>query len=69
MNEKIKFEGLDRRIDSIEECLKKNRIENLSDAKKICEEKNINTEKIIKSIQPIAFDNAFGHILWDVQLL
>ena len=59
MNDEIKFEGKERRIDTIEKCLKKNGIESLSSAKKICEEKNINPEEIIKSIQPIAFDNAF----------
>ena len=58
MNSKINFEGMERRISSIEKCLKDNNIGSLYDAKKICEEKNIYPEQIIKSIQPIAFDNA-----------
>lgn len=58
MNDKINFEGMERRISNIEKCLKNNDIESLYDARKICEEKNIYPEQIIKNIQPIAFDNA-----------
>lgn len=54
----INFEGKDRRIDSINSCLRKHGITNLSEAKKICDEKNIYPEKIVRSVQPIAFENA-----------
>ena len=55
---KINFEGLERRITSINECLQKNGIKDLSEAKEICDKKNISPEKIVRSVQPIAFDNA-----------
>jgi hypothetical protein len=58
MNENILFEGWERRAESINKCLKTYNIISLEEAKKICEEKNIFPDKIIKSIQPIAFDNA-----------
>ncbi|MBR2735013.1 MAG: GGGtGRT protein, partial [Clostridia bacterium] len=54
----ITFEGIERRITSIKSCLEKNGIKDLSEAKKICNEKNINPEKIVRSVQPIAFENA-----------
>ncbi len=55
---KINFEGMERRITSINDCLQKNGIKDLSETKKICNERNINPEKIVRSIQPIAFENA-----------
>lgn len=55
---KINFEGIERRITSIKSCLEKNGIKDLSETKKICNEKNINPEKIVRSVQPIAFENA-----------
>lgn len=58
MSENVIFEGYNRRIESINKCLKKHGISNLEETKKICEEKNIFPDKIIKSIQPIAFENA-----------
>ncbi len=58
MNNKITFEGIERRIDSIQKCLEKYNIENLENAKIICENADIYPEKIIKSIQPISFENA-----------
>ncbi len=58
MNTEIMFEGQNRRITNIEKCLQKNNINSLAEAKKICDENNIFPEKIVKSIQPIAFDNA-----------
>ncbi len=42
----------------IKEALKKNRISSLEEAKKICLERGIDVESIVKGIQPIAFDNA-----------
>lgn len=54
----INFEGKDRRITSINNCLKRNGIKNLEEAKKICSDNKINPEKIVRSVQPIAFENA-----------
>ena len=54
----IRFEGYERRIDKINECLKNNGIESLEQARDLCLNKKINVEEIVKSIQPIAFDNA-----------
>ncbi|MGB4033664.1 MAG: GGGtGRT protein [Christensenellales bacterium] len=54
----VKFEGYDRRIDKINKSLKENGIESLEEAKKICLDKGIDVEKIVKGIQPIAFENA-----------
>lgn len=58
MTENILFEGQERRIEGINLCLKKYGIRGLSEAQKICNEKNVFPDKIIKSIQPIAFENA-----------
>ncbi len=54
----INFEGKDRRIARINDCLQKNGIKSLEEAKRICGEKNINPEKTVRSVQPIAFENA-----------
>ncbi|MDR1905932.1 MAG: GGGtGRT protein, partial [Clostridiales bacterium] len=52
------FESYDRRIDKINEYLKKYDILSLDEAKDICVKKGINVEDIVKGIQPIAFENA-----------
>lgn len=54
----IEFEGKSRRIEGIAVCLRKHGIKNLEDARKICLERNIDVQKIVKSVQPIAFENA-----------
>ena len=54
----ITFEGYERRIDKINAALKENGIASLEGAKKICDDKGIDVEKIVKGIQPIAFENA-----------
>lgn len=54
----INFEGIERRITSINNCLQKHGIKNLEEAQKICTDKKINPEKIIRTVQPIAFENA-----------
>ncbi len=58
MNTKNHFEGQENRMHQIEKFLKKYQIEDLNTAKAICEKAKIFPEKIVKSIQPIAFDNA-----------
>jgi hypothetical protein len=54
----VTFEGYDRRVKNIEACLKEHGIASLEEAKKICLDKRIDVEQIVKGIQPIAFDNA-----------
>lgn len=58
MSETIRFEGYDRRIAKIEKCLAEYGIANLTEAKKICEQRGIDVEPIVRGVQPIAFDNA-----------
>ena len=52
------FESYERRIDQILPVLNKYGIQDLEEAKKVCEEKGINPYEIVKGIQPIAFENA-----------
>ena len=52
------FESYERRIDQILPVLNKYGIKDLEEAKAICEEKGFNPYDIVKSIQPIAFENA-----------
>ena len=52
------FEGFERRIKQVNSVLKKYNIGSLEDAKKICDDKGIDVYNIVKSIQPICFENA-----------
>jgi len=52
------FEGYDRRIKQINEALKKFGIKSVEEAKSICDSKKIDVAAIVKSIQPICFENA-----------
>jgi hypothetical protein len=54
----ITFESYERRIKQVEAVLKEYGIKDLEKAQEICLAKGINVEKIVKDIQPIAFDNA-----------
>ena len=54
----ITFEGYERRIEKINAALKEAGIKDLEEARQICLDKGIDVEKIVKGIQPIAFDNA-----------
>ncbi len=54
----VTFEGLEKRIDKINVTLAKYGMQDLEEAKKICDEKGIDVEKIVKGVQPIAFENA-----------
>ncbi len=54
----VKFEGQERRMPKIEACLKEYGISSLEDAKELCLSKGIDVEKIVKGVQPIAFENA-----------
>lgn len=53
-----KFENAERRMAGIEACLEKYGMKSLEEAKEICESKGLDVEKLVKGVQPIAFDNA-----------
>ena len=53
-----KFEGQERRMPKIEACLAENGFKSLEDARDLCAQKGIDVEKIVKGVQPIAFENA-----------
>ena len=52
------FESYERRIDQINAALSKYGIASIEEAEKICKDKGIAPYKIVKDIQPIAFENA-----------
>ena len=52
------FESYERRIDQITPVLEKYGIKDLEEAKAICNEKGFNPYDIVKSVQPICFENA-----------
>ncbi len=54
----ITFEGYERRIDKINAELAKYGIKDLEEARRICLDKGVNVEEIVKGVQPIAFENA-----------
>lgn len=58
MSNNVKFEGFDRRIEGIKKCMAQYGIADLEDAQKICLDRGINVDEIVKGVQPIAFDNA-----------
>ena len=54
----VKFEGQERRMPKIEACLKEYGMSSLEEARENCLAKGIDVEKIVKGVQPIAFENA-----------
>ncbi len=52
------FEGYERRIDKINSVLNEYGISSLEEAKEICQSKGVDPYKIVKEVQPIAFENA-----------
>jgi len=52
------FEGYERRIDKINVTLKEYGFESIEDAVKLCNDKGIDVINLVKSIQPICFENA-----------
>ena len=58
MSNNVQFEGKERRMAGIETCMKKYGIADLEEAKKICLDKGIDVDAIVKGVQPIAFENA-----------
>ena len=54
----VTFEGYDRRINKIQECIDKYNLVSLENCKEVCDKAGIDVESIVKEIQPICFDNA-----------
>lgn len=54
----VTFEGYERRIEGINQCLKEYGLGSLEEVRDLLLSKGIDVEKIVKSVQPIAFDNA-----------
>lgn len=52
------FESYSRRIDQINKVLHSYGISSIEEARDICEKKGVDVYKIVKDIQPIAFENA-----------
>lgn len=52
------FEGKERRVKNIDECLLKYGFGSLEEANEFCLSKGVDCRKIVKSVQPIAFENA-----------
>jgi len=54
----IRFEGYERRIDQINKCMAEYGFNSLEEVRELCLGKGIDVEKIVKGVQPIAFENA-----------
>ncbi len=52
------FESYERRINQINAALNKYGISSLEEAEKICKDKGIDVYNLVKSVQPICFENA-----------
>ena len=62
------FEGYERRIAKIEASMAENGIESLDRSRQLCLDNGIDVEKIVKGVQPIAFDNAVWAYTYGVAL-
>lgn len=58
MSNNVQFEGKARRMAGIEKCLAEYGIADLETARTMCQEAGIHVDEIVKSVQPIAFENA-----------
>lgn len=54
----VQFEGIERRIDKINKNLAEFGIKSLEEARDLCLSKGVDVDKIVKGVQPIAFENA-----------
>jgi len=54
----VVFEGKERRIAKIEKCLAEYGLGSLEAARDLCSSKGIDVDKLVKGVQPIAFENA-----------
>lgn len=58
MSKVVKFEGYERRIEKINKCMAEYGFKDLEEVRELCLSKGIDVEKIVKGVQPIAFENA-----------
>ncbi|MEF9853464.1 MAG: GGGtGRT protein [Hydrogenoanaerobacterium sp.] len=58
MANNVKFEGKERRMAKIEKCLAEYGLASLEDARDLCLKNGVDVDKIVKGVQPIAFENA-----------
>ena len=54
----IRFEGYERRIDKIQPVLEQYGFKNFEAVRDYCLEKGVDVDSIVRSVQPIAFENA-----------
>ena len=54
----VEFEGYERRIAKINKVLAEYGLKDLEEAKALCDSKGVDVSKLVKGIQPIAFENA-----------
>lgn len=54
----VTFEGYERRIEGINQCLKEYGLGSLEEVRDLLLSKGIDVERIVKGVQPIAFENA-----------
>lgn len=54
----VQFESYERRVKQIDKVLAKYGFANLEEVRDLCLSKGVDVEKIVKGIQPIAFENA-----------
>ncbi len=54
----VRFEGYERRIDGINKCIAEYGFKSIEEVRDFCFSKGIDVDKIVKDVQPIAFENA-----------
>ncbi len=54
----VRFEGYERRIDKINQCMSEYGFASLEEVKDFCTSKGIAVDTIVRGVQPIAFENA-----------
>ncbi len=54
----VTFEGIDRRRDSIDKCLKANGLQSLEEARALLEGRGVDVFAIVRGVQSICFDDA-----------
>lgn len=54
----VRFEGYERRIDKINQCISEYGFGSLEEVKDFCTSKGIDVDTIVRGVQPIAFENA-----------
>ena len=65
----VQFEGQERRMPKINACLAEYGMSSLEDARQLCLDRGIDVEKIVKGVQPIAFEMPSGPTPWVWQWL